>query len=321
MFDTVLTAIVNSALKNMIAIVGPTAVGKTALALALAKELNGEIISCDSMQIYRYMDIGTAKPTKEEMSEIRHHLIDIKNPDEDFSCADYAILAKKAIEDITSRGKTPIFCGGTGLYLDSVLEIESFSSSVKDEDYRAELEEYARQNGNEALHTMLMAVDEESAREIHPNNTKRVIRALEIYKCTGVPKSVWDKESRTKESPYDATVFFLCCKNRETLVKRIEQRVDIMLEQGLLDEAKFLLDNGYLNEKYTSYSAIGYKELIPYLKGQSTLENCIERLKISTRQYAKRQLTWFGRKKSYNKIYVDEQNPMEEARRLLGQNE
>ena len=302
---------------HIIAIVGPTAVGKTALSLELAKEHNGEIISCDSMQIYRYMDIGTAKPTKEEMAEIKHHLIDIKNPDEDFSCADYAVLAKKAIDDIASRGKTPIFCGGTGLYLDSVLEIESFSSSVKDENYRTELEEYAKQNGNEALHSLLRAVDAKSANEIHPNNTTRVIRALEIYKCTGVPKSVWDEESKTKKPPYDASVFFLNCKSRETLVKRIEGRVDIMMEQGLLDEARFLYENGYLDEKYTSFSAIGYKELLPYLKGQDTLENCVERLKISTRQYAKRQLTWFGRKKNYNEIYVDEQNPLDFAREIL----
>lgn len=302
---------------NIIAIVGPTAVGKSALALELARRLNGEIISCDSMQIYKHMDIGTAKPTKEEMAEIKHHLIDIKNPNEDFSCADYALCAKKAIEDIISRGKTPIFCGGTGLYLDSVIEIESFSSSVKDENYRAELELFAKENGNEALHQMLAEVDAQSASEIHPNNTKRVIRALEIFKCTKVPKSEWDKRSREQAPPYDSTVLFLTCKDRAVLVERIEKRVDIMLEQGLLDEARYLYENGYLNEKYTSYSAIGYKELLPYLKGEDTLENCVERLKISTRQYAKRQLTWFGRRESYNKIYVDEENALESALKIL----
>ena len=304
-------------MNKIIAIVGPTAVGKTALALALAKELNGEIISCDSMQIYRYMDIGTAKPTKEEMAQIPHHLIDIKNPDESFSCADYAVCAKNAIEDIIKRGKTPIFCGGTGLYLDSVIEIDSFSSSVKDEAYRTELEVYAEQNGNEALHNLLKEVDPQSAEQIHPNNTKRVIRALEIYKCTGIPKSKWDENSKNEAPPYDSTVFFLTSSNRELLVERIEKRVDIMLEQGLLNEAKFLYENGYLDEKYTSYSAIGYKELLPYLKGEDTLENCVERLKISTRQYAKRQLTWFGRKKNYNKIYVNEQEPFKTALELL----
>lgn len=302
---------------NIIAIVGPTAVGKSALALELARKLNGEIISCDSMQIYRHMDIGTAKPTAKEMAEIKHHLIDIKNPDEDFSCADYAIYAKKAIEDIISRGKTPIFCGGTGLYLDSVIEIDSFSSGIKDEGYRAELELFAKENGNEALHQMLVEVDAQSASEIHPNNTKRVIRALEIFKCTGIPKSEWDKRSKEQSPPYNSTVFFLTCKDRGVLVERIEKRVDIMLQMGLLDEAKYLFENGYLNEKYTSYSAIGYKELLPYLKGEDTLQSCVERLKISTRQYAKRQLTWFGRKESYNKIYVDEENALESALKIL----
>lgn len=304
-------------MNKVIAIVGPTAVGKTALALALARELDGEIISCDSMQIYKYMDIGTAKPTKEEMEQVKHHLIDIKYPNEDFSCADYALLAKKAVDDIISRGKTPIFCGGTGLYLDSVIEIESFSSGVKDEAYRAELEEYARQNGNEALHSLLCEVDIESANEIHANNVKRVIRALEIYKCTGKRKSDWDKESKETAPPYDATVFFLTASDRAVLVSRIEKRVDIMLEQGLLDEAKFLYENGYLNEKYTSYAAIGYKELVPYLKGEDLLDSCVERLKISTRQYAKRQLTWFGRKENYHKINVDEQNALDVALEIL----
>ncbi len=301
---------------RVIAIVGPTAVGKTALAIELARELDGEIISCDSMQIYRQMNIGTAKPTKEEMEQIPHHLIDIKNPDEEFSCADYATLAKEAIKDIAERGKVPIFCGGTGLYLDSVLEIESFSSGVKDECYRVELEGYAREHGAEALHNMLREVDPESAEAIHMNNIKRVIRALEIFKCTGIKKSQWDKESKSGNAPYDATVIFLTCRDRELLYSRIEKRVDIMLNEGLLEEAKGLYDSGYLNEGLTASGAIGYKEFIPYFKGEATLDSCIERLKISTRQYAKRQLTWFTKKK-YNVIYVDEQSPREEALRLL----
>lgn len=304
-------------MEKVIAIVGPTAVGKTALALELARLLDGEIISCDSMQIYKHMDIGTAKPTKEEMSQIKHHLIDIKEPNEDFSCADYALYAKQAINDIISRGKTPIFCGGTGLYLDSVIEIESFSSSVKDEGYRAELEKIASEQGAEHLHSMLREIDPKSADEIHANNVKRVIRALEIYKCTGVPKSKWDEKSKEQKPPYDATVLFLTCSDRELLVSRIEKRVDIMLEMGLLDEAKFLYENGYLKEGYTSYSAIGYKELLPYLKGENTLESCVNKLKISTRQYAKRQLTWFGRKKNYHKICVDVQNALDVALEIL----
>lgn len=302
---------------KIIAIVGPTAVGKTALAIQLARELNGEIISCDSMQIYKGMDIGTAKPTKEEMAEIPHHLIDIKNPNEQFSCADYAALAKEAISDIMARGKTPVFCGGTGLYLDSVIEIESFSATVKDEEYRKELEEFAEKNGAEALHQMLREVDSKSADEIHMNNIKRVIRALEIYKCTKIPKSIWDERSKSETPPYDTEVFFLNCEDRELLYRRIEKRVDIMLRDGLLDEAKSLFENGMLKEGFTSYGAIGYKELIPYFEKTATLDECIERLKISTRQYAKRQLTWFSRKKNYNEILVDKEEPLKRAMEIL----
>ena len=280
-------------------IVGPTAVGKTALALRLAKELDGEIISCDSMQIYKGMDIGTAKPTKEEMAEVKHHLIDIKDPNEEFSCADYAIMAKACIEDIISRGKTPIFCGGTGLYLDSVIEIGSFSSGFKDEKYREELEKLAMEMGNEHIHNMLKEIDPKSAEEIHPNNLKRVIRALEIYHSSGITKSEWDEKSKEQKPPYDATVLFLNCKDREILKKRIDLRVDIMLSDGLLTETLDLYKRGMLKEEYTSFGAIGYKELIPYIENTDTLESCIERLKISTRQYAKRQNTWFSRKVNY----------------------
>ena len=303
---------------KVIAIVGPTAVGKTALALKLAKELDGEIISCDSMQIYKEMDIGTAKPTKEEMAVIPHHLIDIKEPNEEFSCADYAILAKECIEDIVGRGKTPIFCGGTGLYLDSVIEIGSFSSGFKDENYRLMLEGLASEKGNEYVHNMLRKIDAKSADEIHPNNLKRVIRALEIYHCTGITKSEWDEKSKEQKPPYDATVLFLTCRDREILKNRIDMRVDMMLNEGLLEEARALYHKGMLKEEYTSFGAIGYKELLPYLEGSDTLENCVERLKISTRQYAKRQITWFSRKKNYHTVYVDEVSSFDEAMRILG---
>ncbi|MBQ8839890.1 MAG: tRNA (adenosine(37)-N6)-dimethylallyltransferase MiaA [Clostridia bacterium] len=302
---------------RVIAIVGPTAVGKTALAIELAKMLDGEIISCDSMQIYRQMDIGTAKPTKDELKLVPHHLIDIKNPDEQFSCVDYAALAKEKIEDILKRGKTPIFCGGTGLYLDSVLENPSFSQSSKNEEYRAFLENEAKERGNEYVHQLLKEVDPKSAEQIHKNNLKRVIRALEIYKCTGKPKSLWDEESRVEESPYDSVVLFLSCKNRDTLYSRIEKRVDIMLEEGLLDEARYLFEKGYLDKQYTASGAIGYKELIPYFEGNASLEECIAELKLSTRHYAKRQLTWFSRRSDYHTIYVDEQEPISVARELL----
>ncbi len=291
---------------KVFAIVGPTAVGKTALAIKLAKKYNGEIISADSMQIYRGMDIGTAKPTKEELASIPHHLIDIKNPNENFSCADYQILAKNIIDDIIKRGKTPIFCGGTGLYLDSVLEIPSFSENARDEEYRAYLENLASEKGVDFIHKMLQEIDPESAEAIHKNNVKRVIRALEIYKATGKTKSELDKESKKVLPPYDSCVFFLCAKDRDLLYDRIEKRVDIMINDGLLDEARRLYDGGFLKESYTSYGAIGYKEFIPYFEGVSSLEACIEELKKSTRHYAKRQLTWFSRHENYHKILVDE---------------
>ncbi|MBQ4585447.1 MAG: tRNA (adenosine(37)-N6)-dimethylallyltransferase MiaA [Clostridia bacterium] len=303
--------------QRVIAIVGPTAVGKTAMAIELAKALNGEIISCDSMQIYRTMDIGTAKPTRDEMSQVPHHLIDIKNPDEQFSCADYASVAKEKIEEIISRGKTPIFCGGTGLYLDSVIEIPAFSTSAKDDFYRAFLEKEALEKGKGYVHDLLKEVDIESADAIHENNLKRVIRALEIYHCTGITKSEWDRRSKETESPYEATVFFLTCKDRDLLYSRIEKRVDLMLEEGLLDEARSLFEKGYLDKQYTASGAIGYKEFIPYLEGNASLESCVEELKLSTRHYAKRQLTWFSRHDYYNTIYVDIQNPIEVAKEIL----
>ncbi len=303
---------------KVIAIVGPTAVGKTALAIELAKRYNGEIISCDSMQVYRGMDIGTAKPTREELLCVKHHLIDIKMPDENFSCADYAVLAKKAIADIEKRGKTPIFCGGTGLYLDSVIEIPSFCETAKDEEYRKYLEKHARENGNESVHAMLKEIDPESAQATHANNLKRVIRALEIYKCTGVTKSEWDRRSREAKPPYEATVLFLTCEDREEMYRRIDRRVDIMMAQGLMYEVRGLYEAGLLDSKYTSSGAIGYKELIPVVTGEGTVDVGVSELKTATRHYAKRQLTWFNRKKDYHKIYVDKENPLERAMEILG---
>ena len=302
---------------KVLAIVGPTAVGKSALALYLAKKYNGEIISCDSMQIYKGMDIGTAKPTKEEISQVPHHIIDIKSPDENFSCAEYQLLAKNIINDIIKRGRTPIFCGGTGLYLDSVIEIPEFENTTRDEEYRQFLENYAKENGGEALHKMLFEIDPESADKIHPNNQKRVIRALEIYKCTGKTKTQLDSESKLKKPPYESCVFFLNCKDRDVLYKRIDSRVDLMINEGLLEEARALWDKGLLREEYTSYGAIGYKEFIPYFKGEATLESCVEELKLATRHYAKRQLTWFSRHESYNTIYVDEVDVKVRAEQIL----
>lgn len=304
--------------RRVIGIVGPTAVGKTSLAIELAQALYGEIISCDSMQIYRGMDIGTAKATASERACVAHHLIDILSPEQSFSCADYSALAKDAIEDICSRGKLPIFCGGTGLYLDSVIEIPSFTDTVRDNSIRAELESFASENGAEALHDMLREIDKESAEQIHKNNIKRVIRAIEIFKTTGKRKSELDALSKEQEPPYDATVFFLTMKDKELLYSRIERRVDIMLEQGLLDECRALYEQGFLKEGTTASGAIGYKELLPYLEGKSTLEECVKILKLSTRHYAKRQLTWFKKKQGYHTIYVDEVLPKERALEILG---
>jgi len=303
---------------KVIAIVGPTAVGKTALAIELARRYNGEIISCDSMQIYRGMDIGTAKPTKEELSLVKHHLIDIKMPNESFSCADYAVLAKKAIADIEKRGKTPIFCGGTGLYLDSVIEIPSFCETAKDEEYRKYLEDYARENGNESVHSMLAQIDPESAAATHANNLKRVIRALEIHKCTGVTKSEWDRRSREAKPPYEATVLFLTCEDREEMYRRIDRRVELMMAEGLMFEVRGLYEAGLLDSKFTSSGAIGYKELLPVIRGEGTVDVGVSQLKTATRHYAKRQLTWFNRKKDYHKIYVDKENPLKRAMEILG---
>lgn len=302
---------------GIICIVGPTAVGKTALALSLAKLLNGEIISCDSMQVYKGMDIGTAKPKREELEAVKHHLIDIIEPSECFSCADYATLAREAIHDIQKRGKTPIFCGGTGLYLDSVFSVPSFEETERDEDYRRELNELAKEKGAEALHKMLEEIDMESALATHKNNVKRVIRALEIYKCTGVTKSEWDKRSRLAVPPYESTVFFLTMENRELLYKKIEERVDIMLSEGLLEEARALYESNMLLPEYTASGAIGYKELLPYIKGECSLDDAVSQLKLATRHYAKRQLTWFNRHKEYHKICVDVKSPLDEALRIL----
>lgn len=303
---------------KVLAVVGPTAVGKSSLAVRLAKKYNGEIISCDSMQIYRGMDIGTAKITPEEAEGVPHHLIDILDPWEQFSCADYSILAKKALDDIISRGKTPIFCGGTGLYLDSVLEISSFGSTYADEEYRHSLEEFAREHGATALHNMLREIDPESADSIHFNNIKRVIRALEIYKCSGKPKSQVDKENKSVPSPYDSTVFFLTCEDKELLYSRIEKRVDIMMDAGLLEEARRLYGAGVFEKSGTASAAIGYKELLPYLKGESPLEECINQLKLSTRHYAKRQLTWFKKKSNYITVYTDRVDAFSYAVDVIG---
>ena len=280
---------------KMLAIVGPTASGKTAVSIEIAKRLGGEIVSCDSMQIYRRMDIGTAKPTKEEMCGIPHHLIDAVEPDAPFSCAEYVSLAGEAVKDIAARQKCPILCGGTGLYLDRFLCGE-MEETHADEDLRASLFAFAEREGVAALHERLRAVDPESADAIHPNNVKRVVRALEIFEQTGIPKSEFDRRSQTVESPYNAVVIGLHYPRREVLYERINRRVDMMLADGLLEETRRLLDEGVFARNQTAAQAIGYKELLGYFDGNETLAEAAENLKTATRRYAKRQLTWFSAK-------------------------
>ena len=277
------------------AIVGPTASGKTSISIELAKRLGGEIISCDSMQIYRRMDIGTAKPTEEEKCGVPHHLIDAVEPSDAFSCADYVTMAGEAVKEIAARGKLPILCGGTGLYLDRFLCGE-MEETHADEDLRASLFAYAESEGIEALHARLREVDPESADASHPNNVKRVVRALEIYEQTGIPKSEFDRRSQVVESPYEATVIGLFYPRREVLYERINRRVDSMLADGLLEETKRLLDEGVFEVNLTAAQAIGYKELLGYLGGSETLTEAAENLKTATRRYAKRQITWFSAK-------------------------
>jgi len=280
--------------QRIIAIAGPTAVGKTALSIALAKALDGEIISCDSMQIYRGMDIGTAKPTKAEMAEVPHHMIDVADPADNYSCADYAKEASLILADILARGKTPIFCGGTGLYLESVLYEGAYSSPEADEALRQALwAKTAEEN-----HAALMAVDPEAAAVIHPNNRKRVIRALEIYLVSGKTKTEWDKENTRGTLKEGAEIYVLTSSDREALYKRIDTRVDLMLEAGLLDEVKNLA----LDPMTTAGQAIGYKELNNYFAGQATLDEALDKIKQASRNYAKRQLTWWERNRHAVKI-------------------
>ena len=296
----------------VIAVQGPTASGKSATALAICEKFGGELISCDSMQIYRRMDIGTAKPTKEDMARVPHHLIDICEPDEDFSAATFATAAQSAIADVHSRGKIPVLCGGTGLYLDSVLRGVDFGELDPDPEYRAELAKFAEENGNEALHAKLLAIDPEAAVAIHHNNVKRVIRALEICKTSGMTKTEWDKKAIQNESPYEATIFALDYRDRETLYTRIDRRVDEMMAEGLVEEVRSLLADGYLTPESTAGGAIGYKELIGYYKGEMPLTEATDAVKLATRHYAKRQLTWLRRNPAIHWFYPDDYGTKDE---------
>lgn len=280
---------------QILCVVGPTASGKSGLALALARRLGGEIISCDSMQIYRGMDIGTAKATAAERAAVPHHLLDLAAPDAAFSAADFVTAAEAAIADITARGRLPILCGGTGLYLDSLLRPTAYAAPPPDPALRASLAAELAAEGAEAMHTRLAALDPAAAEAIHPNNTKRVLRAIEICLTAGTTKSALDAASVMGECPYDACVIGLRWP-REQLNARIDERVDAMLRDGLLAETAGLYAAGYLAPGTTAGQAIGYKELLPHLRGEEPLSASVERLKIATHRYAKRQMTWFGAK-------------------------
>ena len=276
------------------AVVGPTASGKTALAISLAARLGGEIVSCDSMQIYREMDIGTAKPSVTERAAVPHHLIDFVSPDEPYSASDYAKDALVTVEDILARGHLPIFCGGTGLYLSTVIRGGEDAAIPGETAHRARLEEIgATAGGADLLYTELCEKDPESAAATHKNNLRRVIRALEVYYATGVPKSEWDRRSREKE-PALRVLPFMIDWPRELLYARIEARVDAMLAEGLLDEVRRLYEAQRLLPNTTAGQAIGYKEFSAYLRGETDYETAVADLKTATRRYAKRQLTWFS---------------------------
>jgi tRNA dimethylallyltransferase len=280
---------------RVLAVVGATASGKTALSIALAKALGGEVISFDSMQVYRGMDIGTATPTAEEMDGVVHHLINVKDVCESYSCADFVAMARPLIEDMTARGVLPVLCGGTGLYLDGLLCGGSYESAPpSDAALREQLmAEAAEPDGKMRIWERLRAVDPESAAATHPNNVKRVVRALEIYLCCGKSKTELDRESRTGELCYDATVIGLRYTDRALLYERIDRRVDGMLREGLLDEVRTLQEAGLFERSPTAAQAIGYKELLGYLRGECTMDDAVEQLKLATRRYAKRQMTWF----------------------------
>jgi tRNA dimethylallyltransferase len=288
---------------RILVIAGPTAVGKSALSIALAQRLNGEIISADSMQIYRCMDIGTAKATVEERASVVHHLIDIKDPSEEYSCADYATDARRCIDDILSRGKVPIFCGGTGLYIKQALCEAPVASPPSDPELRQMLETRSPEENYDEL----CKCDPESAKVIHPNNVRRVIRALEIYRLSGIPKSQWDKENPSEV--YRSDALLLCLTSpREQLYNRIDRRVERMMEQGLYEEVASL----DLDPSTTAGQAIGYKEMLGCVAGLCSKEEAVIQIQLASRRYAKRQLTWFRHQNGFNMIDVSEFNNFEE---------
>lgn len=291
---------------KVIVICGPTASGKTSLSISLAKKINGEIVSCDSMQIYKEMDIGSAKPTVEEMQEIKHYLVDFVSPEKRYSVSEYKEDASKAIEEIINKGKTPIIVGGTGLYLNSLIYNIQYNEMEVDLNYRRELEKEAEEYGLEVLYNRAKEIDPEAMEKVSANDKKRITRVLEIYNATGRNKTELEKKSR-KEVPYNYLIFGINME-RSILYDRINKRVDIMLEQGLIEEVKNLI-NKYSNMP-TAMQGFGYKEVKEFLDGNISKEEMIEKIKMETRRYAKRQITWF--KRIENIIWLDGLNKTEE---------
>ena len=291
--------------KNLIILTGPTAAGKTALSIRLAKAVGGEIISADSMQVYRHMDIGSAKVTHEEMDGVCHHLIDVLEPDEEFHVVKFQEMAKKAIKEIYDKGKIPILVGGTGFYIQSVLYDIDFTQTDEDEDFREQLENLAREKGNEVLFERLRRIDPKACENLHPNNVKRVIRAIEFYEKSGGKRiSEHNEEQHEKPSPYCYT-YFVLTDDRAVLYEKINKRVDNMLADGLVEEVKRLKEMG-CSKDLVSMQGLGYKEILDYLEGACTLEDAVYRIKRDTRHFAKRQITWFKRERDV--IWVSRQD-------------
>ncbi len=304
-------------LPRMVAIGGPTATGKTALSVALAKEFGGEVVNADSMQIYRGLDIGTAKPTAEERQGIPHHLMDFLPPEAPYSVADFTAAAAPLIEQLNSAGKLPIVTGGTGLYITSLMKGTAFAPEKTDPAIRARLQTEADEQGSAALYARLQQIDPAYAEKLHPNNLPRVIRALELFEATGRRMSEQQRAALAAEPPYRSLCICLTCRDRAELYRRIDRRVDSMLQNGVLEEAKLVYDN---RETYrTAAQAIGYKEFFPYFAGEMPLNDCANRLKQATRNYAKRQLTWFRHQADGVWLYVDEEPPAPRAAELVRQ--
>lgn len=293
----------------VIAVVGPTASGKTALSINIAKQFSGQVVSADSMQIYEKMNIATAKPTVDEMQGIPHHLIGFQPIDKKFSVAEYVTLAKNCIKKIHSVGDIPVIAGGTGLYVDSLLQNIQFSQEDENTETRKELTEMFNEKGAEYMLSWLAEIDPETAERLHLKDKSRIIRALEIYKVTGKTMTEQKALSKTEPSPYNTLYIGINYRDRDVLYDRINRRVDIMLENGLLDEAKDFYD---IPTDKTACQAIGYKELAPYFNGEKTLDECLESLKIETRHYAKRQLTWFRKNENINWVYPDDYESQED---------